>query len=181
VNVPSKKLLRLLGPALVLLQLPLVAAAQDRPKPLIETVRNATEQYQEISAAVADHFVAATPCVSGPDTGAMGVHYIRLDRITTLVLDAKQPQALIYEPAADGAMRLVGIEYIVLDASWSAAHPGTVPALEGNLLNYVAAPNRYGLPAFWEIHVWAWQQNPEGSYADWNTHVTCAHQPLPVS
>ena len=179
-NASSKKLIRSLSPILVLL--PLIAAAGDSPTPLIDQVRNATEQYLEISTAMAQNFVAATPCVSGPDTGAMGVHFIRLDRVMKLVLDATQPQALIYEPMADGAMRLVGIEYIVLDKNWSAVNPpGSVPALQGNLLNYVAAPNRYGLPAFWEIHVWAWQQNPKGSYADWNTHVTCARQPLPRS
>jgi len=177
-NVPGKKLIRSLAPALVLLPLPLIAAA-DSATPLMDEVRNATQQYLEISTALAQGFVAATPCVSGPDTGAMGVHFILMDRITKLVLNAQQPQALIYEPMADGAMRLVGVEYIVLDASWSAAHPGTVPALEGNLLNYIAAPNRYGLPAFWEIHVWAWQQNPKGTYADWNTQVTCSNQPLP--
>lgn len=176
-NVSGKKLIGSIAPALVLV--PLIAAAGDSATPLIDQVRNATEQYLDISTALAQNFVQATPCVSGPDTGAMGVHFIQLDRITKLVLDATQPQALIYEPAADGAMRLVGVEYIVLDASWSAAHPGTVPALQGNLLNYVAAPNRYGLPAFWEIHVWAWQNNPKGSYADWNTQVTCANQPLP--
>lgn len=180
-NVRSTKLIRSLAPILVLLQLPLTAAAGEAATPLIDQVRHATEQYLEISTAMAQHFVAATPCVSGPDTGAMGVHFVRLDRVTGLVLDVDQPQALIYEPMADGAMRLVGVEYIVLDAKWSAAHPGTVPALQGNLLNYVAAPNRYGLPAFWEIHVWAWQHNPKGSYADWNTHVTCADQPLPPS
>lgn len=178
-NASSKKLIRSLGPVLVLL--PLIATAGDSATPLIDQVRNATEQYLEISTAMAQNFVRATPCVSGPDAGAMGVHFVQMDRITKLVLDATQPQALIYEPAADGAMRLVGVEYIVLDASWSAAHPGTVPALQGNLLNYVAFPNRYGLPAFWEIHVWAWQHNPKGSYADWNTHVTCANQPLPRS
>ncbi len=180
-NAPIRRLLCSFGPALVLLQLPLVAAADNGVTPLIDTVRHTTEQYLEISTALADQFVAATPCVSGPDAGAMGVHFIRLDRLNKLVLDAKQPQALIYEPMADGNMRLVGVEFIVLDANWSAAHPGTVPALEGNLLNYVGAPNRYGLPAFWEMHVWAWEQNPKGSYADWNTHVTCAHQRLPMN
>jgi hypothetical protein len=180
-NTPSKKLTRSLGFALVLLQLPLIATAASAATPLIDTVRHATERYLELSTALADHFVAATPCVSGPDAGAMGVHFIRLDRVTQLVLDAEQPQALIYEPMANGAMRLVGVEFIVLDANWTAEHPGTVPALQGNLLNYIGAPNRYGLPAFWEIHVWAWQQNPKGSYADWNTHVTCANQPLPLN
>ena len=75
-------------------------------------------------------------------------------------------------------MRLVGVEFIVLADAWTKAHPaGPPPALDGNLLNYVDAPNRYGLPAFYEIHVWAWERNPMGSYADWNTHVTCVHQP----
>jgi hypothetical protein len=56
--------------------------------------------------------------------------------------------------------------------------PPAVPALEGNLLNYVSEPNRFGLPAFYELHVWAWEHNPMGSFADWNTHVTCDHQPV---
>ncbi|HEY6516327.1 MAG TPA: hypothetical protein VIY50_09295 [Steroidobacteraceae bacterium] len=180
-NALSLKLIRSLGPMLVLLPLPLIASAGNGATPLIDEVRNATMQYLEISTALAQNFVAATPCVSGPDAGAMGVHFIRMDRVKNLLLDAKQPQALIYEPMTDGAMRLVGVEYIVLDANWSAVNPpGSAPALEGNLLNYVATPNRYGLPAFWEMHVWAWQQNPKGSYADWNTHVTCANQPLPM-
>ena len=51
------------------------------------------------------------------------------------------------------------------------------PALDGHLLNFVNAPNRYGLPAFYEIHVWAWEHNPVGSFADWNTHVSCDRQP----
>jgi hypothetical protein len=25
---------------------------------------------------------------------------------------------------------------------------------------------------------WAWKRNPGGTLADWNTHVTCDHQPL---
>lgn len=179
-NVPVKKLIRSLTSALVLL--PLIATAADGPTPLIDQVRHATEQYLEISTAMAQNFVQATPCVSGPDAGAMGVHFVRMDRVSKLVLDATQPQALIYEPMPDGAMRLVGVEYIVLDQNWSAANPpGTAPSLQGNLLNYVAYPNRYALPAFWEIHVWAWQHNPKGSYADWNTQVTCAKQPLPRS
>jgi hypothetical protein len=84
-----------------------------------------------------------------------------------------------YAPKANGAMRLVGVAFIVLASVWEANNgPSSVPALDGNLLNYVAAPNRYGLPAFHEIHVWAWEHNPKGTYADWNTHVTCARQSL---
>ncbi len=164
---------------LLVLQLPLIAAAGDAATPLIDKVHNATARYVDINVAIAEGFVPATPCVSGPDTGAMGVHFVLPARISAGVLNAEQPEALIYEPMRNGAMRLVGVEFIVLESVWASKNPpGSVPALDGNLLNYIGAPNRYGLPAFYEIHVWAWEHNPQGSYADWNTSVTCAHQVL---
>jgi hypothetical protein len=180
-NASRRKLIRFsLYPALLLLLVPLGATAGESATPLIDTVRNATARYTDLNAALAEGFVPATPCVSGPDTGAMGVHYVLPSRISAGVLNAAQPEALIYEPMANGAKRLVGVEYIVLESVWLANHAaGSVPALDGNLLNYIGAPNRYGLPAFYEIHVWAWEENPKGSYADWNTHVTCVHQALP--
>ena len=176
----NKASLTALG-ALLALQLPLAGASQmGPPTPLIEAVRNATARYLDINEAFRDGFVTGTPCVSGPDVGAMGVHLVLPARIGSGVLNPAQPQALIYEPNADGTMRFVGVEFIVLESVWVANNPsGGVPALEGNLLNYVGAPNRYGLPAFYEIHVWAWQNNPQGTYADWNTQVTCSHQPIP--
>jgi hypothetical protein len=145
--------------------------------PLVEKVRVATARYQNVHAAVTDGFVQGTPCVSGPDMGAMGVHYVRPDRIADGVLDAGQPEALIYEPQSGGALRLVGVEFIVIASTWATLHPNAgPPALEGDLLNFIDAPNRYGLPAFYEMHVWAWEANPNGSFADWNSHVTCAMQ-----
>jgi len=73
----------------------------------------------------------------------------------------------------------VGVEFIVLASVWQNQPDGatSTPALEGDLLNYESAPNRFGLPAFYELHVWAWEDNPKGSFADWNTHVTCEKQP----
>jgi len=168
-----------LGAGLLLLGLPGIAAPAEGATPLIDKVHSATARYIDINVAIAEGFVRATPCVSGPNAGAMGVHLVLPARISSGALNQEQPQALIYEPMADGAMRLVGVEFIVLESVWTAKNPGGgVPALDGNLLNYVGAPNRYGLPAFYEIHVWAWEQNPQGSYADWNTRVTCVHQPI---
>jgi hypothetical protein len=178
-NASFKKVLRRSVCAVLLVQPLLIATtAADTATPLIDKVRNATARYIDINVALGEGFVQATPCVSGPDTGAMGVHFVLPARISGGVLNAEQPEALIYEPMADGAMRLVGVEFIVLETVWAAKNPaGSVPALDGNLLNYIGAPNRYGLPAFYEIHVWAWENNPKGSYADWNTRVTCVHQP----
>jgi hypothetical protein len=146
--------------------------------PLIDKVRAATARFKDINVAMSDGWVQATPCVSGPDTGAMGVHFVMPSRINSFVLQADKPQALIYEPLPGGEYRLVGVEFIVLAGVWQGQPTGatSTPALEGDLLNYISAPNRYGLPAFYEMHVWAWEDNPKGSFADWNTHVTCEKQ-----
>jgi len=155
------------------------AQAQDAAPyfPLVERVRRATEKYLNVHVAISEGWVKGTPCVSGPDMGAMGIHYIKMDRIQNGILNADEPEALIYEPQTNGALRLVGVEYIVLAGTWANLHPNAgPPALEGDLLNFIDTPNRYGLPALYEMHVWAWEANPKGSFADWNTHVTCAKQ-----
>ena len=145
--------------------------------PLVDKVRKATARFKDINAALAAGFVQGTPCVSGPDFGAMGVHFVLPARINAAVLKADQPEALIYEPLPSGALRLVGVEFIILANVWQTENPTAgPPALEGHLMNFVDAPNRYGLPAFYELHVWAWEHNPVGSFADWNTHVTCDQQ-----
>ena len=31
-------------------------------------------------------------------------------------------------------------------------------------------------PAFYELHVWAWRDNPSGVFVDWNPRVSCEGQ-----
>jgi hypothetical protein len=155
------------------------AQSSGSSSPLIDEVRAATERFRDLNVAIAEGWVQGTPCVSGPNAGAMGVHYVLPARIAAGVLSADQPEALIYEPLGGGRVQLVGVEFIVLASIWTSQHPTSgPPALDGQLLNFVDAPNRYGLPAFYEIHVWAWEHNPVGSFADWNTSVSCDQQPL---
>jgi len=47
-------------------------------------------------------------------------------------------------------------------------HDNTPPVLEGQDFQLVGSPNRYNLPAFFELHVWAWRENPNGVFVDWN-------------
>jgi hypothetical protein len=153
------------------------AAGSTGISPLVDKVRVATARFLDIHVALHEGWVPGTPCVSGPNSGAMGVHFILPSRVPDGVLNANEPEALIYEPLPNGALRLVGVEFIVLAKDWASMHPeGGAPALDGHLTNYVGEPNRYGLPAFYELHVWAWEQNPNGSFADWNSHVTCDNQ-----
>ena len=90
----------------------------------------------------------------------------------TGLLDATKPEALLYDVSGNKA-RLMGVEYIVDAATWLANNKNQPPQLEGQLFQIVGAPNRYGLPPFFELHVWAWQDNPAATFADWNTKVSC--------
>ena len=37
----------------------------------------------------------------------------------------------------------------------------------------VRAPNRYGVPTFYELHLWVWEHNQNGLFNDWNSKVSC--------
>ena len=144
------------------------------PAKLVETVRNATRQFIDVNAATAANYQPLFGCVSGPDHGAMGIHYINLSLYTDGEIDVSRPEAIIYEPSGSG-LQLVGVEYIVDAATW-LAHHNAPPMLEGQAFQFVNSPNRYGLPSFFELHVWAWRDSPNGSFVDWNTRVTCERQ-----
>ena len=143
---------------------------------LVQIVKNATKQYEDVNNATAAGYGAFLGCVSGTDHGAMGVHYVNGTLIANNQLDATQPQALIYEPMPGGKFRLVGAEFIVYAAPWLAANNNVPPALDGQVFNYVGSPNRFNIDAFFELHVWAWKDNPLGSYVDWNNDVTCKNE-----
>lgn len=145
--------------------------------PLINKVRGATRRYLDINVALGEGWVRATPCVSGPNEGAMGVHFLKPERLHDGVLKADEPEMLIYEPQRGGTYRLVGVEYLVLAGDWASHNPaGSAPSVDGHLANFVGEPNRYALPAFYELHVWAWEENPSGSFSDWNSRVSCDKQ-----
>ncbi|MEO8310803.1 MAG: hypothetical protein ABI520_06490 [Caldimonas sp.] len=148
--------------------------------PLVEKVRDATARYKDINIALGEGWVQATPCVSGPNDGAMGVHFLMPDRLHDGMLRAEEPEMLIYEPGPAGTFRLVGVEYLVLVSEWAARNgPGVAASVDGHLAHLIPEPNRYALPALYELHVWAWENNPNGTHADWNSRVSCDRQRAP--
>jgi hypothetical protein len=160
--------------------LPVIEAGQGghehaTPAKLVQAVREATKQFIDVNAATAAGYGSFLGCVSGPDHGAMGVHYVNGPLVMDGLLDASHPEALIYEPS-NGKLRLVGVEFIVDAATWLANHNNNPQVLEGQSFLLVGSLNRYGVPAFFELHVWAWRDNPNGSFVDWNDHVTCEGQ-----
>ncbi|MCU1232722.1 MAG: hypothetical protein JWP63_689 [Candidatus Solibacter sp.] len=150
------------------------AHGQVVPPKLVEVVRNAARQFIDVNAATAARYQPAFGCVTGPDHGAMGIHYVNGTLVGDGEIDANHPEALIYEPSK-GGLQLVGVEYIVDAATWMSHH-NAPPMLEGQAFQLVGSPNRYGLSPFFELHVWAWRDNPNGAFVDWNNKVSCEGQ-----
>ena len=145
--------------------------AEAAPAKLVQIVRDATKQFADVNAATAAGYQPFLGCVSGPDHGAMGYHYVNGALVGDGLLNSSHPEVLIYE-ATENGLQLVGVEFVVLADAWMASH-STPPVLEGQSFQYVGSPNRYGLPAHFELHVWAWRNNPNGAFVDWNNKVSC--------
>ncbi len=115
--------------------------------------RRATARYHDLDAALADGFVnTGLPCIEG-----QGFHYVNPGRIGTLDVDS--PQVLVYAPGN----RLVGLEWI-MPASLVGGVP---PTLFGETFHGSAAGGLFFL------HVWAWQANPDGMFADSHPLIHC--------
>jgi hypothetical protein len=140
---------------------------------LVDVVLRSTERYRDPAEAEAQGWASANSCVSGPEEGAMGVHFIKGAILFDGTIDPEEPEALIYE-VKRGRARLVGVEYIVVASEWHTKNGDAPPVIMGQHANLVGAPNRYGLPTFYELHVWAWRPNVKGMFVDWNPAVSCA-------
>jgi type II secretory pathway pseudopilin PulG len=141
----------------------------------IAEVRRATRKYFDVQTAVDAGYAPFADkdgyCVSQPGQGGMGNHYLN-GGLVDAVLDPLKPEALMYETNRGGKLELVGVEYIVFQDAWDAANPQP-PVLFGHPFHLVRAPNRYNVPAFYELHLWIWEHNRNGLFNDWNPSVRC--------
>jgi hypothetical protein len=140
---------------------------------LVKMVRKATERFTDVKIAQAEGYALQFGCVSGSDDGAMGLHYVNGALVGKGELDVNHPQIVIYEPLPNGDLKLIGADFLVLADDWNKKHPGTPPELMGQLFHLFESPNRFGLPAFYTLHVWAWKDNPKGAYVNWHPDVSC--------
>jgi hypothetical protein len=139
---------------------------------LVRTVREATARFRDAAAAEAEGYHLLFGCVTGPDFGAMGLHYVNMSLVGDGALDPARPEIVIYEPQPNGRLRLIGADFLVLAADWHANN-AAAPELEGQLMHLFESPNRFGLPAFYTLHVWAWKDNPTGMFVNWHAKVSC--------
>jgi hypothetical protein len=154
-----------------------VALASPGGQSGLAAARAATAAYHNISAAQAAGYgefrdAAGIACIDNPPLGAMGIHYVNGGLVGDATVDATTPEALVYAPKPGGGLRLVALEYIVFQAAWDAEH-SSPPSLFGHEFGLVPFPNRYGIPAFYELHAWIWKPNPSGMFFEWNPRVSC--------
>jgi len=142
-------------------------------------VRAATASYHDSAVAVKDGYgelkdAKGIACIDKTGVGGMGIHYVKGALVGDPAEKAETPELVIYEPQKNGQLRLVAAEYVVLQSAWAKAGNAAPPSLFGQEFHAVAAGNRYGLPAFYELHAWLWKHNPNGMFADYNPTVSCA-------
>jgi hypothetical protein len=138
------------------------------PDPLredLDALRTLTTPYQSLaSAKAAGYTVKITDCMTDPQ-GGMGFHIGNGAYIDGTV-DQNKPEVVMYEPDANGEMKLIGIEYVVPFTAWTSP---TAPMLLGQSFA------RNEMFQVWALHVWLWRDNPAGTFASWNRNVSCAH------
>ena len=139
---------------------------------LIKIVREATERFQDVEVAKAEGYALQFGCVSGSESGAMGMHFVNGALVGDGELDPKRPEIVIYEPMPNGKLKLIGADYLITADAWNAKHAAP-PELMGQLFHLFEAPNRFGLPNFYTLHVWAWKDSPTGAFVNWHQNVSC--------
>ena len=155
---------------------------------LLDSVRAATERFQDVDAAVAAGYVAEGGCVELPGSGAMGVHYVHPGlagleirdgrvHIGDARLDPLAPEILIYEPQRDGRMQLVAVEWVASTEAWGERpRPSLFGVAFDHMYDDPATPDvdeGHAFTPHYDQHVWLYRANPAGMFAQWNASVTC--------
>jgi hypothetical protein len=124
------------------------------------------DKYRDLKKAMQHGYAFVGPCVSDPVLGGMGDHYSREadddfgrgDGTHAL----ERPQYLVYAPQRNGSRRLAALDYTVPYEKWHSDK----------------APEFFGIPftrndgfGVWMFHIWVFQHNPAGMFANFNPRV----------
>jgi hypothetical protein len=158
--------------ALGVLGLGLAIGASAR-QDILTTVHAVTARYQSLQQAIKAGYEPFYVCTEQPGVGTMGQHYVKFALVGDPAIDPLEPEALVYEPQANGTYKLVALE-------WVRVGPETDPAptVLGQTMRHVGSGNRYGIEpdGFYQRHYWLYRDNPMGAFADWNPRVSCGDQ-----
>lgn len=152
----------------------------------LTAVRAAVARYHDYNQALRDGYsLAGEPCVSSP-AGTMGFHAVNFGLAASNANEPTQPPILLYAPRGD-RLELVAVEYwhIALantpsgPAPWFGADAPPLgffnpsPTIFGQTYDGPMAGHNPQMPWHYDKHVWVVEQNPAGTFAQWNPAVSC--------
>ncbi|MDB4916888.1 MAG: hypothetical protein JWM95_4532 [Gemmatimonadetes bacterium] len=131
----------------------------------LDRLRAATKSFQNLDSAVAAGYPRdVADCLIHEHHGAMGYHHLNRSYLSP-TLDLTRPQILLYEKRADGSYKLNGMEFIIPYRLYP--RDSAAPVLLGQKLAHEDTLN------IWYLHVWAWTNNADGVFANFNPAVSC--------
>ena len=130
---------------------------------LQKSVRAATARYHSTSQAINAGYVPDDHCVSVPGLGGMGYHWVN-PTLVDPVFNHLEPEVILYAKGPGGNMRMVAVEYIVINVGQPRPMFGT------QLFDVGGTP----VPVpHWSLHVWVHEENPSGIFTKFNPNITC--------
>lgn len=171
----------------------LAQASQASSAQTLNDLRKLTAAYHDLDAATSAGYsllvipgnTTADGCISDMNAGGMGYHYSRFDNLGDNTIDLLNPEFFVYAPnkapVHDGVQgrKLAAFEYFIPYGGnvWPgpnesgfvrAPRTSDFPSFDGLPDVALAAANRFG---GWAIHIWLWENNPDGMLMNWNKSV----------
>ena len=172
---------------------------------VLEEIRAATEKYQDPEVALADGYIREPMnlCTHAgdedlpPHVGAMGIHFFRPDLLGITAAEPRvngngihtdflRPSILVYHTTADGTLKLGAVENLVWEQAWKEAGNEGPPEFHGfryfhRIDNPVTtyADEAHLFEPHYELHMWLYEENPAGVFAQFNPRVSCDHHDGP--
>jgi hypothetical protein len=141
--------------------------------PELQRVRAAVAKYHSFDQALAAGYtIEGEPCVEAPP-GVMGIHAPNLPLLGDPALDPLRPEILLYVRGADGALKLVGVEYWKVDNDQNLATDDDRPSLFGQAFDGPMPGHSPSMPIHYDLHVWVAEGNPAGVFALFNPALSC--------
>ncbi|WP_265518924.1 hypothetical protein [Nitratireductor luteus] len=186
--------------ALTLMMVPAQSGSDADLGAAIDAVKSASERFRDVKVALAEGYVAdpGNHCVTAAaeglpaELGGMGIHYLHPELLQLTATeprvdgngthtDFEKPAILIYEPAADGSLVLVGVENLVFKNAWETAGNTEPPVFAGRKWDLMednpdtASDEAHGFAPHYDQHVYLMDDDLTAAVQPFHRSVTCEH------